>query len=133
MSLLSFAKKIAGRPDQQIKTKKKTASVVVAERAHSDNKAFAHYRAAAIIPSLTEKSVSMQAKTNTYAFAVAPETTKGQISAAVKLRYKVSPIKVRVANRLAKRRRRGKTVGLTNAWKRAYVTLPKGESIDLTV
>lgn len=83
-----------------------------------------------MLPLLTEKSVSSVGKP-TVVFRVAIHATKGQIAQAVKQRYKVKPVAVRTMRLAGKRRRRGATEGRTAAWKKAYVTVPAGEAIDL--
>ena len=86
-----------------------------------------------LVPLVTEKTVRSQGAANVVAFRVRPGASKGQIMKAVADRYKVTPTHVRTMQMTPKRRIRGNTVGMTPAWKKAYVTLPAGSSIDLSV
>lgn len=86
-----------------------------------------------LIPLITEKSVNRSGAHNTVAFRVALSASKGRIARAVAARYGVKPTKIRTLTAMPKTRRRGVTQGSTVAWKKAYVSLPEGSSIDLTV
>jgi len=135
MSLLSFAKKIAGA-EASSATKKTTteAAVKKADQVKSDTVVqAAPVNVVHLTPLTTEKSLTHQDKHNTYMFRVRPEVSKGQIAAAVVARYGVEVATVRTLMMSPKRRSRGATTGATNAWKKAYVTLPAGKTIDLTV
>lgn len=135
MSLLSFAKKIAGqKPTVAVK---KTATKTGDKQPEAKSKETAAVTPLAVgtaylEPLITEKSMMRQGKVNAYAFRVEKTVTKGQVAAAVIARYGIVPTMVRTLMMHPKRRRRGVTVGKTAAWKKAYVTLPAGKTIDLT-
>jgi large subunit ribosomal protein L23 len=133
MSLLSFAKKIAGAKDSS--TTKKTATkaaVKKSEQAPSDvTTPVVPVNIVHLTPLITEKSMTRQGENNTYMFRVRPEISKGQITAAVVARYGVTPASIRTLMMSPRRRSRGATIGATNAWKKAYVTLPAGKTIDV--
>lgn len=139
MSLLSFAKKITAtqekKPAVKKATSKKTASKkITTEKVIKEVKQpvvmVSQASAIGLIPLVTEKSVASHADSNTVMFRVIPTASKGQISAAVLERFKVRPVKVRTIQMNPKNRRRGQTEGRTNNWKKAYVQLPAGSSID---
>jgi len=132
MSLLSFAKKVTGTPETKAKpTKKAVAKDVAAPKSAKQEQAPALVTGAIYIePLITEKSLANE---GVYAFRVRPEASKGQIAASVQARYKVTPKMIRTLIVRPKARRRGATTGSTTAWKKAYVTLPAGKTIDLTV
>ena len=67
------------------------------------------------------------------AFRVRQSASKGQVAAAVHERYQIRPQSIRSLHVKPKHRRRGNTAGMTNAWKKVYVTLPPGKTIDLSV
>lgn len=135
MSLLSFAKKIAGQ--RPLEAAKKTAAKTTAKQSEAKPKEMAAVTSLALgtaylEPLITEKSMMRQGKVNAYAFRVEKTVTKSQVAAAVTARYGIVPTMVRTLMMHPKRRRRGVTVGKTAAWKKAYVTLPAGKTIDLT-
>ncbi|MBI4022363.1 MAG: 50S ribosomal protein L23 [Candidatus Andersenbacteria bacterium] len=74
------------------------------------------------MPLLSEKSVRLQEQ-RTVAFRVPAHATKQQVARAVLARYKVTPQAVKVLTVPRKVRRRGRTVGHTVLWKKAYVTV----------
>ncbi len=87
-----------------------------------------------IEPVLTEKSNLMrEAETKKYAFKVDPRANKTQIMQAVEQLFSVKPVDCNVVNVKAKpkytRTRSGVRSGSTAPWKKAIVTLSKGDSI----
>lgn len=79
---------------------------------------------------ITEKA-SVASESNAYIFQVEKSATKNSISKAIALAYKVTPIKVNIVNAKAKKvLARGK-VGKTAGFKKAYVFLKKGDTIDI--
>ena len=87
-----------------------------------------------IKPSLTEKATKLTEKLNRYTFAVSPKADKGQIKALVEALYGVKVLKVNTAVMRAKNKSRWTKSGLlrgkTAQWKKAYVTVGEGETID---
>ncbi len=83
-------------------------------------------------PRITEKASVLAEKHNAYAFNVAMSATKGDVMKAIKALYGVTPKKVAIVRTKGKkvvsrsRRQRGRT----NANKKAYVYLKKGETIE---
>lgn len=90
-------------------------------------------------PLMTEKMSRLEESENKYAFAVHTGANKHEIRAAVEERFDVEVVKVATQNRKGKAkslttRSNGKslrTIGRRSNWKRAIVTLRKGEKIDL--
>lgn len=82
-------------------------------------------------PIVTEKS-SYGGSMSTYAFQVAKNATKPEVAKAVAAVYQVTPVSVRILNKKGKEIRFGKTSGTTKGTKKAYVTLKKGQTIDVT-
>ncbi|HMV46205.1 MAG TPA: 50S ribosomal protein L23 [Blastocatellia bacterium] len=64
------------------------------------------------------------------AFRVADEANKYSIKSAVETIFKVKVDQVRVVNYRGKTVRRGRTVGRKSDWKKAYVTLKPGNTIE---
>ncbi len=81
-------------------------------------------------PLVTEK-VSNLGVLNKYVFAVAPEANKIEIAKAVKEVYGIKPVGVNIINRLGKKARYGRISGWRKDWKKAIVTLPKGQTIKI--
>jgi large subunit ribosomal protein L23 len=67
----------------------------------------------------------------TYPFAVDARANKIQIREAVESLFKVEVESVNTANRKGKKRRRGRRIGRTPNWKKAYVRLREGQAIEL--
>ena len=84
-----------------------------------------------IKPVLSEKSYAGIAD-KTYTFVVAKSANKTEIKLAIEKIFGVTVDKVNTANYDGKARRtRTKDAGCAPAWKKAYVRLAQGESIDL--
>lgn len=84
-----------------------------------------------IKPVVTEKT-TMQAEDNQYTFIVKKDANKVEIRKAVELAFpgrKVST--VRTINMKPTERRFGKRVGMTQAFKKAIVTISEGDPIEL--
>lgn len=87
-------------------------------------------------PLITEKALKLKEASATagqqvLAFRVAVGANKYSIKQAVETIFKVKVDDVRIINYHGKEVRRGRTVGYKPDWKKAYVTLRKGEkSID---
>ncbi len=83
-------------------------------------------------PVITEKSTGMAAELNQYAFEVDLRANKIQIKEAVESIFDVDVIQVATMVMPLKRGRRGRKYYARSAeWKKAIVTLPKGQTISL--
>lgn len=79
-------------------------------------------------PCLTEKSNLLQEVDNTVTFKVDPRANKVEIKKAVEELFDVKVQSVRTVPVKGKKRRVGiKSMGRTNDWKKAYVSLAEGE------
>jgi large subunit ribosomal protein L23 len=83
-----------------------------------------------VAPHVTEKTAMAMQNGNQYAFRVRRDATKTDIRAAVELMFPVKVAAVQVVNEPGKERRFGRTPGRTQDWKKAYVRLAAGQSID---
>ena len=85
-------------------------------------------------PLVTEKVTDLTEKHNVFCFVVRPEANKLQIQNEVEALYNVKVVSVNTVNYAVKNKSRYTKAGLlrgkTNAFKKAYVTLMEGESID---
>jgi len=80
-------------------------------------------------PVITEKSTLLKENQQTLAFKVLRDANKIEIKDAVENIFKVKVADVRTANFHGKKKRQGKYVGRRPDWKKAYVTLKKGEKM----
>lgn len=137
MSLLSFTKKITGQVTPKEKGKKSPVKSAAPTKA-APKSAPAPKNTSSLIgrlglrPLITEKTVSQNGGANVVAFRAQPGVSKGQVREAIKLHYGITPVSVRTMQMMPKRRVRAQTVGRTTAWKKVYVTLPAGKTIDFT-
>ncbi|MDE6271468.1 MAG: 50S ribosomal protein L23 [Muribaculaceae bacterium] len=87
-----------------------------------------------IKPIVTEKATAYSEKQNCYTFAVSPEANKFQIKDIVEKLYNVRVVRVNTANYAGKRKARYTKAGLIRgqkpAYKKAYVTVAEGQTID---
>lgn len=81
-------------------------------------------------PHVSEKSTRV-ASDRQYVFKVSKDSQKDTIKKAVELLFKVKVIAVCVSNVKGKKKTFGRTVGKRPGWKKAYVTLAEGDSIEL--
>lgn len=81
-------------------------------------------------PHVTEKSTVLQELRNQLAFEVAPEANKSEIKKAIEALFKVKVVKVNIVNLPSKRRRTFGRPGESRPWKKAMVTLRKGDTIE---
>ncbi|MDD5655756.1 MAG: 50S ribosomal protein L23 [Elusimicrobia bacterium] len=82
-------------------------------------------------PLLTERSTIQKEKHNQYAFEVARSADKGAIKRAIKALFKVDVLAVRTMVVPGKYRRYGRGGGLRPDWKKAIVTIGKGQKIEV--
>ena len=81
-------------------------------------------------PLITEKNTSMQVNSK-FVFEVDRNANKVQVKEAVEKAYEVKVISVNVINVEGKMRRMGRNQVKGPSWKKAIVTLEKGQTIEL--
>lgn len=82
-----------------------------------------------IKPVISEKSVGL-IEENKYTFWVAPVANKIEIKYAVEKMFKVGVLDVRTMNVKGKKKRVGRSVGMTSDRKKAIVYLKEGDRIE---
>jgi len=86
-------------------------------------------------PVVTEKSTTLKESSNRYVFRVDPGANKRQIKRAVEELFDVTVLDVRTAIYRGKlsvvMNRKGRFQGYRPSWKKAFVTLADGDSIDI--
>jgi large subunit ribosomal protein L23 len=86
-----------------------------------------------IRPRISEKAARIQAKHNQYVFQVAADATRGEVKEAVETLFKVKVNGVQVLNVKGKAKGFRGRPGQRSGWRKAYVTLADGQSIDFGV
>ncbi|MCB0310049.1 MAG: 50S ribosomal protein L23 [Bdellovibrionales bacterium] len=82
-------------------------------------------------PVITEKGSLASEQGNNVIFLVDPAATKTQIQQAVERIFKVEVSAVRTCNYIGKVKRTTRAVGRRAGFKKAYVSLREGQSIDI--
>ena len=81
-----------------------------------------------IAPVITEKTANMEAE-GKYAFKVSTKANKTEIKQAIEKKFNVKVVAVNIVNSHPKKKRVGKYTGMTNKYKKAIVSLAKGDTI----
>lgn len=81
-------------------------------------------------PIVSEKCAIAESR-GTYTFSVARDTNKTEVKKAIKQVYGVTPKKIRMINVEGRKARYGQHNGRRSDWKKAIVSLPAGQSIDV--
>ena len=90
-----------------------------------------HYGDIIIAPVITEKSSVVSSDGKTYVFKVNKKANKFQIKDAIEKAFNVKVVNINTLNTKPKNKRVGKYTGQTKTYKKAYVTLAEGNSIEL--
>jgi|APCry1669189733_1035249.scaffolds.fasta_scaffold00136_10 large subunit ribosomal protein L23 len=85
-----------------------------------------------LAPYVSEKASRVAEKTNQYVFKVLNDATKPEIKQAVEFMFNVKVDAVAVVNVAGKQKRFGARQGRRSDWKKAYISLKDGQTIDLT-
>ena len=83
-------------------------------------------------PHVSEKAAMVTDKGNQYVFRVRSDASKGEVKEAVELMFEVKVEGVNLLNKPGKTRRFKNVAGKRNGYKKAYVSLQTGQSIDFT-
>lgn len=79
----------------------------------------------------TEKNTTLKEATNVYVFEVVPQANKRQVKSAVEQIFGVHVLGVNMAVAPHKPKRLGRFAGRRGGYKKAYVTLKKGDQIQV--
>lgn len=82
-------------------------------------------------PLVSEKTARIQASNNQYVFEVATTATRVEVKAAVEELFKVKVLSVQVLNVMGKTKSFRFRTGKRQDWRKAYVRLEAGQTIDL--
>ena len=83
-----------------------------------------------LAPHVSEKTTLMADTNGQHVFKVLPDASKIEIKQAVESLFEVKVAQVRVVNTKGKTKRFGQREGKRSDWRKAYVTLVKGQDID---
>ena len=82
-----------------------------------------------LAPVITEKTANMEAE-GKYAFKVANKANKTEVKQAIEKKFNVKVEKVNIVNSHPKHKRVGRYEGMTSKYKKAIVSLAKGNTIS---
>jgi len=85
-----------------------------------------------IQPHVSEKAATVAEKANQYVFRVRDDASKAEVKQAVELMFEVKVEGVNLLNRPGKTRRFKNVPGKRSGFKKAYVRLQAGQTIDFT-
>lgn len=84
-----------------------------------------------IRPVVTEKSSAQYAQMREYTFEADPRASKPEIRDAIEMLFDVKVTSVRTLVQPSKRRTRGRSQGRRPKWKKAFVRLAEGDTIEI--
>ena len=82
-------------------------------------------------PIITERAASLSVM-GKYVFMVEPRATKNEVKKAIKAIYNVDAVAVNIVMKPDKSRRFRTSKSMKSGYKKAIVTLKKGQKIDIT-
>lgn len=85
-----------------------------------------------IQPHVSEKAAMVTEKANQYVFRVRGDASRAEVKQAVELMFEVKVKGINLLNKPGKTRRFRNVAGKRNGFKKAYVSLQDGQSIDFT-
>jgi large subunit ribosomal protein L23 len=83
-----------------------------------------------VAPHMSEKSARVSTEGNQFVFRVRTDATRNDVKHAVELMFDVKVQGVQVMNQPGKKRRFGRIQGHRSGFKKAYVRLVAGQTID---
>ncbi len=83
-------------------------------------------------PRVSEKTARLQEVSNQYVFEVATTATKADVKAAIEQIFDVKVAAVNVVNVKGKAKAFKNRMGRRGDWRKAYVKLAEGQTIDVT-
>ena len=83
-------------------------------------------------PRVSEKTARLQEVSNQYVFEVATTATKADVKAAIEQIFEVKVESVNVVNVKGKSKAFRNRMGRRGDWRKAYVKLADGQTIDVT-
>ncbi len=85
-----------------------------------------------LAPHVSEKSARVAEQGNQFVFRVRNDATRTHVKQAIELMFDVKVAGVQVLNQPGKKRRFGRIQGFRSGYKKAYVRLATGQTIDFS-
>ena len=85
-----------------------------------------------VSPVVSEKTTVLTEKESKYVFRVNRKANKIEIRKAIEKIFNVNVTAVNTMNYIGKKKRVRQALGMTSAWKKAVITLKKGQKINFT-
>ncbi|MCK4820842.1 50S ribosomal protein L23 [bacterium] len=85
-----------------------------------------------VSPVVSEKTTVLTEKESKYVFRVSRKANKIEIRKAIEKIFNVNVTAVNTMNYIGKKKRVRMAVAMTSAWKKAVITLKKGQKINFT-
>lgn len=82
------------------------------------------------LPHVSEKTARLQAESNQYVFEVSRDADKGEVRQAIEGLFDVKVDQVRIVNVKGKAKSFRMRAGRQKGWKKAYVRVAAGQSIE---
>ena len=101
------------------------------EKTASKTNPLSHISNKILVKPLISEKAAIGEQEGLYVFVVSKDANKYQIKEAVKEVYGETPEKIRVVNVEGKRTYGGKREGKRQDWKKAFVKMPKGKTINI--
>lgn len=132
MQFPNIFKKSRGRKEEPNEASKKEARISLPKENQETSKVFYGGSSVAVLvsPHVTEKA-SLLSQSNQYVFKVAPHANKYTVKKAIQEAYGMVAERINMVNIPAKKRRKGKKIGFVSGYKKAIVTLKKGQRIEV--
>lgn len=125
MGIFNRSKK-EDKKDNKKPTKKKAVKKVEKSKAKIESSA----HKVLLYPQVSEKATFLNEE-NKYVFIVSKNSSKKEITQSVKDVYGIKPVSVNTVKVGGKERRYGRTLGKTSDYKKAIITIPEGETIQI--
>jgi len=133
LDIFKKKKKVRERkPKEEAKKKKKEIQKTETAESKSTKKSVKRRKAYRVLkkPHVTEKATDLSGK-NQYIFEIFKNANKSEVKKAVESLFGVNVFSVRIINVPRKRRRRGILRGWKKGYKKAIVTIKKGQKIEI--
>ncbi len=123
------------KEDEKVEKKKTKKTVKTVKKQGKEQKSKVEDKtgisADVLVKPLNTEKTAFLAESNQYVFEISPNATKVSVKHAIKHLYGVTPEKVRIVNVKGKKVRFRRTEGKRKDWKKAILTLKKGDKIEI--
>ena len=117
--------------EAKVKVEKKDVPTVAVKKVKKTEKQLRGDAYKILLSPIVSEKAAVSESMNTYTFIVKSQATKIDIKNAIKQVYGVIPKNVRTTNNEGKKMRSSRGIGRRNDWKKAMITLSKGQTINI--